>query len=72
MMIAETWLFQICGPDIVGRKIVVVGESTDSSCLADDCHDADALLHAASCYVKPLSLTILDLLEEISMLANLG
>lgn len=42
---------QVCGPNIVGRKLVIIGESSDNSCLREECHDADAIVHAASCPV---------------------
>ena len=40
------------GKDIEGRKVVVVGESSDSMCLASDAQDADVIVHAASCKVR--------------------
>lgn len=43
---------QICGPDILGRRMAIIGESSDSSTLAQDCQGADAIIHAASCSVR--------------------
>jgi len=39
----------VMGKDIEGRKLVFVGESNDSLVLAKDAHDADVIVHAASC-----------------------
>ena len=50
------WNWQVMGRDIEGRKVVVVGESSDSMCLASDAHDADVIVHAASCKVHTASI----------------
>lgn len=47
---------QVTGRDIEGRKVVVVGESSNSLALADDVGDADVIVHAASCKVHFLTL----------------
>lgn len=48
-------LLQVVGPDIPGRKLVVVGESSDSMPLADLAQGADAVIHCASFKVSWVS-----------------